>query len=276
MPDAAVKRAAPLEIRVEDLHKSFNGKHVLDGITLDIHRGEIVAIVGESGGGKTVLLKHMMGRLQPDEGKVFVADHEAPDAPLRDLSTLDDEQMDRLRRHWAVVFQKNALYTGTVYDNIALGLQEIKGYDDAEIERRVRESVAAVGLDPDHVPQLEREELSGGMAKRVALARAMALDPALIFYDEPTTGLDPEHADQIHKLIQTVHERESDLEIKRTSVIVTHDTGLLYHLQPRVVMLHEGKIFFDGSTQQFTETDAPPIRPYLELMPIFHGRRRSP
>jgi phospholipid/cholesterol/gamma-HCH transport system ATP-binding protein len=274
--DDAVPHGSPLEIRAEDLHKSFNQKHVLNGISLDIRRGEMIAVVGESGGGKTVLLKHFMGRLQPDAGRVFVADHESPGTPLRDLSTLDDGQMDRLRRHWAVVFQKNALYTGTVYDNIALGLEEIKGYDVAEIARRVREAVAAVGLDPDHVPQLAREELSGGMAKRVALARAMALDPALIFYDEPTTGLDPEHAGQIQQLIRTVHQRKPDPQTDRTTVIVTHDAALLFHLQPRVVMLHGGKVFFDGSTEQFSRSDSPVIRPYLELMPILHGRRGSP
>jgi phospholipid/cholesterol/gamma-HCH transport system ATP-binding protein len=275
MDDAAVTKSPPLEIRAEDLHKSFNDKHVLNGIDLEIHRGEMVAIVGESGGGKTVLLQHLIGRLHPDQGRVLVADHEVPGAPLKDLATLDEVQMDELRRHWAVVFQKNALYTGTVYDNIALGLEEIKGYSDEEIAKRVRDAVGAVGLDPDHVPQLEREELSGGMAKRVALARGIALDPALIFYDEPTTGLDPEHAGQIQQLIQTVHQRKTDLGIPRTSIIVTHDTGLLSRLQPRVVMLHGGTVFFDGPTEKFAQSDSPIIQPYLELMPILHGRSRS-
>jgi phospholipid/cholesterol/gamma-HCH transport system ATP-binding protein len=264
-----------LEILAENVQKSFNEKHVLNGIDLKIERGELVAIVGESGGGKTVLLQHLIGRLHPDEGRVLVADHEVPGAPLKDLATLDEAQMDELRRHWAIVFQKNALYTGTVYDNIALGLEEIKGYDDARIEKSVRDAVEAVGLDPDNVPQLEREELSGGMAKRVALARAIALDPALIFYDEPTTGLDPEHASQIQQLIQRVHDRKTDLGMPRTSVIVTHDTGLLSRLQPRVVMLHSGKVFFDGPTEKFSQSASPIILPYLELMPILHGRDRS-
>ncbi len=264
-----------LEILAENVQKSFNEKHVLNGIDLKIERGELVAIVGESGGGKTVLLQHLIGRLHPDEGRVLVADHEVPGAPLKDLATLDEAQMDELRRHWAIVFQKNALYTGTVYDNIALGLEEIKGYDDARIEKSVRDAVEAVGLDPDNVPQLEREELSGGMAKRVALARAIALDPALIFYDEPTTGLDPEHASQIQQLIQRVHDRKTDLGMPRTSVIVTHDTGLLSRLQPRVVMLHSGKVFFDGPTEKFAQSASPIILPYLELMPILHGRDRS-
>lgn len=272
---AEAANAQSLEILVEDVHKSFNEKHVLNGINLKIERGELVAIVGESGGGKTVLLQHLIGRIHPDKGRVFVADHEVPGAPLKNLATLDEAQMDELRRHWAIVFQKNALYTGTVYDNIALGLEEIKGYNDAQIEKSVRDAVEAVGLDPDHVPHLEREELSGGMAKRVALARAIALDPALIFYDEPTTGLDPEHASQIQQLVQHVHERKTDLGMPRTSVIVTHDTGLLSRLQPRVIMLHSGKVFFDGPTEKFAQSASPIILPYLELMPILHGRHLS-
>ena len=245
---------------------------MLSGVSLDIRRGEMVAIVGASGGGKTVLLKHFIGELQPDNGRVLLADHESPGAPLTDLATLDEAGMDRLRRHWAVVFQKNALYTGTVYDNISLALLEVKGLPEDEVRRRVKESVRDVGLDPEHVPGLQREELSGGMAKRVALAPAMALDPALIFYDEPTTGLDPEHAEQIQKLVGSVHLRKSDLGIPRTTVIVTHDTGLLYHLEPRVIMLHDGKVFFDGTTEAFQQSDSAIIRPYVELMPVLHGR----
>lgn len=119
---------------------------------------------------------------------------------------------------------------------------------------------------------MEREELSGGMAKRVAVTRATALDPALIFYDEPTTGLDPEHAEQIQKLVASVHLRKSDLGIQKTSVIVTHDTALLSRLQPRVIMLHDGKVWFDGSTEAFRGVDSDIVRPYVELMPALHGR----
>lgn len=257
------------------VHKSFGGNHVLRGVGLDVCRGELLAIVGESGGGKTVLLKHMIGRVRPDEGRVWVADHETPGAPLVDLATLDESHMDRLRRHWAVVFQKNALFTGTVYDNIALGLMDVKGMDDEAIGLRVAEVTASVGLDPERVPRMNRDELSGGMAKRVAVARAMALDPVLIFYDEPSTGLDPDHAEQIQDLIRDVHHRVPDMGVARTTVIITHDIGLLYRLRPRVVMLHQGRVEFDGPYEAFATSDSPAIAPYLKLMPSLHERPRS-
>jgi phospholipid/cholesterol/gamma-HCH transport system ATP-binding protein len=274
--DRAESPPKPVEIRVENLHKAFGNNPVLRGVNLEIRQGEMVAIVGASGGGKTVLLKHMIGRLQPDEGKVSLADHESPGSPLTDLSTLDEAAMDRLRRHWAVVFQKNALFTGTVYDNIALGLSDVKGMEDEEIRKRVKEAIQSVGLDPEVVTQQSREELSGGMAKRVAVARALALDPVLIFYDEPTTGLDPERAQQIQDLVGEVHHRKPELGIDRTTVIITHDTGLLYRLRPRVVMLHEGRVMFDGTAEDFEHSTSPEVQPYLSLMPILHGRMRSP
>ena len=269
----ALQTEVPLEIRVEGVRKSFGAIAVLRGVNLDVHRGEMIAIVGESGGGKTVLLRIMIGQIRPDQGRVWLADHELNGAPLVDLSQLSDEQMDSLRRHWAVVFQKNALFTGTVYQNIALGLSEVKGLDAGEIDRRVRSVIASVGLNPDQVLQLDRDNLSGGMAKRVAVARALALDPVLIFYDEPTTGLDPEHAGQIQDLIRDVHQRIPEMGIPRTSVIVTHDIGLLYRLRPRILVLHDGGVNFDGGYDAFVSSDSPVIRPYLELMPALHHRK---
>jgi phospholipid/cholesterol/gamma-HCH transport system ATP-binding protein len=183
--------------------------------------------------------------------------------------------MDRLRRHWAVVFQKNALFTGTVYDNIALPLEDVKGLNDQEIAKRVHDVIKSVGLDPEQVPPLNRESLSGGMAKRVAVARALAMDPLLIFYDEPTTGLDPEHGQRIQDLVMEVHRREPAPGIARTTIIVTHDIGLLYRLHPRVVMLHKGLVHFDGSSTEFQRMDTPPIRPYLDLMPLLHRQERD-
>ena len=266
---------APVEIRMEDVHKAFGHNRVLRGVDLQIRRGELVAVVGASGGGKTVLLKHMVGRLRPDQGRVLVADHEAPGEPLTDLATLDQDGMDRLRRHWAVVFQKNALFTGTVCHNIALGLTDVKGMEEGEAREQAKTVLDSVGLDPDVVLDLARDELSGGMAKRVAVARALALDPLLVFYDEPTTGLDPEHAEQIQDLIRDVHQRPPGFERKarlRTSIVVTHDAGLLYRLRPRVVMLHEGRVFFDGPAERFEASTASAIRPYLALMPLLHRR----
>jgi phospholipid/cholesterol/gamma-HCH transport system ATP-binding protein len=262
----------PAEIQVEGLHKSFDKNHVLRGIDVVINRGDIVAIVGDSGSGKTVLLKHIIGQLQPDEGRVLVADHEAEGAPLKDLSTLDEEQMDHLRIHWAIVFQRNALLTGTVYDNIHLWLQEIKNMEEGDIRKRAHDVLKAVGLEPDKVMELDRSELSGGMAKRVAIARALAMDPLVMFYDEPTPGLDPKHAQLIHELIYSVHHQKPQSGTERTTLIITHDKDLLTRLQPRIVMLHEGKVFFDGTYEAFKQSKSKVIRPYFDLMPILHRR----
>jgi phospholipid/cholesterol/gamma-HCH transport system ATP-binding protein len=275
VPVKTASAAQPIEIQVEDLYKAFGSNQVLKGINLVVRRGEMVAIVGASGGGKTVLLKHMIGRMRPDRGRVRVADHESADSPLIDLAMLNESDMDRLRRHWAVVFQKNALFTGTVQENIALGLLDVKGMQSQEVRDRVRQAIQSVGLDPDQVLQLNREELSGGMAKRVAVARALALDPVLIFYDEPTTGLDPERAQQIQDLVGDVHHRKPELGIERTTIIITHDAGLLYRLKPRVIMLLDGKVGFDGSAEAFESSDSPSIQPYLSLMPLLHERVRS-
>lgn len=262
----------PVETRVEDLHKSFGTNQVLRGINLTICRGEMVAIVGASGGGKSVLLKHLIGILRPDSGRIWMADHETPGSPLVDMACLNEAGMDRLRRHWAVVFQKNALFTGTVYDNVALGLSDVKGLDDGEIRNRTRQVLESVGLNFDEVGPMDRDQLSGGMAKRIAIARALALEPVLMLYDEPTTGLDPARSEQIQDLIRVVHHRASDVGVRRTTVIVTHDTGLLSRLRPRIIMLHEGRVYFDGTTEAFEHTDSPVVRPYLELMPSLHYR----
>jgi phospholipid/cholesterol/gamma-HCH transport system ATP-binding protein len=262
----------PREIQVEDLNKSFDENHVLRGVDVVIHRGEIVAIVGDSGSGKTVLLRHIIGQLQPDRGRVLVADHEAEGAPLRDLSTLDEEQMDHLRIHWAIVFQRNALLSGSVYDNMYVWLLELKNMDEGAIRQRAHDVLEAVGLKPEEVLKLDRSELSGGMAKRVAIARALAMDPLVMFYDEPTPGLDPKHAQLIHELIYSVHHQKPDSGSERTTLIITHDKDLLTRLQPRIVMLHDGRVFFDGTYEAFKQSKSKVIRPYFDLMPILHRR----
>jgi len=279
MNPQAVTTASPArrftEILVQDVHKSFGKNHVLRGINLEIGSGEMVAIVGGSGSGKTVLLRHLLGDFKPDRGHIRIADHESPGSPLVDLSTLDDEGMDRLRRHWAVVFQGNALFPGTVFENIALVLREVKGFSEAEIRAKAEEVVKAVGLDVTRVLDIDRRDLSGGMAKRVGIARALALDPLLIFYDEPTSGLDPNLAHQIQDLIAEAHLRNRD-GTPSTTVMITHDKELLYRLSPRVVMLHGGVVAFDGPYDAFRQADSPIVRPYLELMPGLHQRTRGP
>jgi phospholipid/cholesterol/gamma-HCH transport system ATP-binding protein len=266
------------EIRVERVHKAFGSHPVLRGVDLVVRRGEMVAIVGGSGSGKTVLLQHMIGHLHPDRGRVLVADHETPGSPLRDLAELSESDMDRIRRHWAVVFQRNALLTGTVRENLSLWLREIHGLSDAEILPRARHVLEQVGLDPDLVMDLDRAALSGGMAKRVAIARALILEPVLILYDEPTSGLDPHFASTVHELIAATHARVCTLPdgsgAPLTSVIITHDTRLLERLRPRVVMLSDGVIGFDGDYESFVASDAPEIRPYLDQMGMLHTRSK--
>jgi phospholipid/cholesterol/gamma-HCH transport system ATP-binding protein len=272
---AVPSNASTVEVQIEALHKSFNGRPVLKGIDLTINRGEIVALVGGSGSGKTVLMRHIVGHFRPDRGRVLVADHESPGSPLVDLHTLDEEGLDRLRSHWAIVFQHNALFGGTVFDNVALALREVKGMSEPEIDAVVRKVVKAVGLDVDKVLTMDRDELSGGMAKRVAVARALALAPLLLLYDEPTTGLDPHLAEQIQDLIHRNHEQAHEKGGRRTTLVITHDKDLLFRLKPRVVMLDKGRVFFDGSYPDFQKSDAPEIRPYLERMDLLHRRTIS-
>jgi phospholipid/cholesterol/gamma-HCH transport system ATP-binding protein len=261
-----------VEIRAEGISKSFGRRRVLRGICVEVRRGEIVAVVGASGSGKTVMLDILTGLLKPDQGRVLVADHSRPGLPLVDLGQLDWQGLDDVRLHWAVVFQRNALFTGTVYDNVALWLREHTDLSEERVRQRVRESLRAAALDVDDVVGKSRDELSGGMAKRVAIARAIAVEPAVIFYDEPTTGLDPVISAAIHELIYSTHHRPMADGSSRTTMIVTHDKDLLRRLEPRVVMLHEGGIVFDGTYFQFLESDVEPAVEYLRTMPVLQGR----
>lgn len=294
-PPAATPRAGRrhVEIRVEHLSRSFGDHVVLDDISFEILAGDILAIVGGSGCGKTVLLDHLTGLLPALQGKVLVADHDAPtdhgDPPLVDLSELDPEELDRIRLHWSVVFQHNALFGGTVFDNIALWLREHTSLTEDGIAARVRSSLSAVALDPDDVMPKERDALSGGMAKRVAIARALATNPMVIFYDEPTTGLDPMVSAHVHELVWNTHnrppsewdeteemgrstERVVEEGVLRTSIFVTHDRELLRRLRPRVLMLDQGKVCFDGPYDEFVSTTNPQAQMYHRAMPVLHAR----
>ncbi|MBY0311473.1 MAG: ATP-binding cassette domain-containing protein [Phycisphaerales bacterium] len=286
----------PIEIRAEQLGKSFGDHVVLSEIDLTIHSGEIVCIVGASGSGKTVLLDTLVGLIAPDSGRVLAADHNADsDAdgqpPLRDLTTITERELDLVRLHWAVVFQRNALFSGTVRENLALWLREHTKLDQAEIDRRARASLEAVALDVADVLDKDRDELSGGMAKRVAIARAIACDPLVMFYDEPTTGLDPMVGSAMHDLIWRTHVAPPPAQgegfafrdlgfvrprrtpsAKRTTIIVTHDRDLLRRLRPRVIMLHESRVCYDGPYARFGEPDCPPAQAYLQFMPVLHER----
>jgi phospholipid/cholesterol/gamma-HCH transport system ATP-binding protein len=268
---------ATVEISVEGLNKAFGEHQVLSGVDLSVQRGELLAIVGGSGCGKTVLLNHILGRLDPDAGRVRVADHDLADAPLVDLTELETVETDRLHTHWGMVFQKNALFSGTVLDNIGLWLSEVRGLAEPEIVEIARRVLAAVDLpDTEDFMETDVNDLSGGMAKRLAVARALAMDPEVLFYDEPTTGLDPTTSSTIHDLIARTHDTPTRSGNPRTTLIVTHDKDLLKRLQPRTVMLHEGQVFFDGPFRDFEASSSPIIRPYFDLMPVLHGRALDP
>ncbi len=272
VPDAT---AQPIEIQARAINKAFGEHVVLREVNLDVRRGEIVALVGASGSGKTVLLDILTGLIPADSGRICLADHDRPGAPLVELGTLDEDALDGIRMHWAVVFQRNALFSGSVFDNIALWFREHTEMSEEDIAARVRESLRAAALDVDDVIGKSRDELSGGMAKRVAIARAIAVDPAVIFYDEPTTGLDPVLGGQIHELIYGLHHRPvrgTASGRQRTSIIVTHDKDLLRRVRPRVVMLHQAGVVFDGPYDSFTRSDSPPAQEYLRAMPVLHGR----
>jgi len=270
------------EIVAAGIHKSYSGKEVLKGVSATIRRGEITAIVGHSGSGKTVFLDHLTGLQSPDEGSIKVVHHGRKGLPMVDLVGIDPDVLDEVRLFWAIVFQHNALFTGTVYDNIALWLREHTELPERKIRGRVRDALEAVKLEVDDVVEKERDALSGGMAKRVAIARAIAMDPAVIFYDEPTTGLDPVVGGHVHELIWNVHHRpiaslggDGKLGgggLKRTSIVITHDKDLLRRISPRIIMLDEGRVIFDGPYERFRHADVPAARKYLETMPVLHAR----
>ena len=239
-------------IRFEDLTKSFDGKPVLAGLSLTVQDRETVVIIGYSGTGKSVALKHVVGLLHPDAGDVIVDD--------RAVSTLDRDGLTALRREIGFVFQFAALFDSmTVFDNVALGLRKRELTDD-ELAGRVREALALVDLTgtDDRYPA----ELSGGMRKRVGIARAIALRPRYILYDEPTTGLDPVTAAVIDQLMVRTREH-----LGVTGIVVTHDMRSAYTVGDRIAMLYEGKIRQVGTVAQIQETDDPVVRQFIEGRP---------
>ncbi len=218
-------------IRFEEIKKSFGKQSVLRGINLGIYQGESLVIIGRSGCGKSVLLKNLIGLFKPDSGRIFVDG--------RDVVPMNEKEMVSVRQKIGIVFQGGALFDSfTVEENVAFPLLEEKkknGYTDAEIAERVTEVLDAVELHNQHNKM--PSELSGGMKKRVALARAIIRKPEVIVYDEPTTGLDPIMTDSINKLINRMREKYGI-----TSIVVTHDMKTVFSCADRVAMIHEGKI----------------------------------
>ena len=237
-------------IEVRDLTKSFGAQLVLDSIAFKIENGESVAIIGRSGSGKSVLLKHLIGLLQPDAGEVLI-DGE-------NIVPMNERQLLRLRRKFGMLFQGAALFDSmTVAENVAFGLRRHEHLTEAEIGRRVAGALEMVDLPgtEDKKPA----ELSGGMRKRVGLARAIIYEPQIVLYDEPTTGLDPIVSDSIDQLMVRVRD-----QLKVTTVVVTHDMRTARRIGQRVLMLHDKKIYASGTADEIFASQDPVVRQFID------------
>lgn len=237
-------------IQVRELHKSFGSNQVLDGVTFDIKKGESVVIIGRSGGGKSVLLKHLIGLLNPDAGKVLI-DGE-------DIAWMNERELLRVRRRFGMLFQSAALFDSmTVEENVAFALRRDRSLSPEAVARKV-ESV----LDMVELPGIQGKtpaELSGGMKKRVGLARAIIYEPEIVLYDEPTTGLDPVVSDSIDKLILRVRDR-----LRATTVVVTHDMRSARRIGQRILMLHKSKLYAEGTAEEIFNSRDPIVKNFVE------------
>jgi phospholipid/cholesterol/gamma-HCH transport system ATP-binding protein len=243
-------------IHIEDLHKAFGSLQVLRGADLDIAKGESMVVIGGSGTGKSVLIKHIIGLLRPDAGKVEVDGHV--------VAELKRPELGAMRRRMGMLFQYAALFDSmNVEANVSFSLRQHTKMSEAEIADRVEEVLGMVGLSG--VQKKWPAELSGGMKKRAGLARAIALGPEIILYDEPTTGLDPILADQINELIIDLRER-----LNVTSVTITHDMISAYKIGDRIAMLYEGRIEEVGTPEEIQESDNPVVQQFI------HGRAVGP
>lgn len=236
-------------IEVRQLHRWFRGNHVLRGLDLKIREGTATAIVGSSGAGKSVLLKHMIGLAKPDSGSIFVFGEE--------LTGKTGAALEAIQRRFAMVFQGSALLNSlTVGQNVGLGLTEERRLSRKQVDDIVREKLALVGLGGKE-SQLPGE-LSGGMKKRVGIARALAMDPDIILFDEPTTGLDPVMAERIDTLITDLKNK-----LRKTTVIVTHDMDSAFKTSDHIAMIYEGKIIEQGSPEEFWRSTNPAVEQFI-------------
>ena len=240
-------------IQIRDLHKSFGDHKVLDGITLDVERGTTYVVLGGSGSGKTVLMKHVIGLLKPDSGTVFVDGIEIP--------RLEGRALTEARRMFGMVFQGAALFDSmTVYENVAFPLHEReRSIKTAELRRRVVEKLKVVDLDEDVLTKFPAE-LSGGMRKRVALARAVVHDPKVVLYDEPTTGLDPITTAYVDDMILSAKQR-----LGVTSMVISHDIASAFKVADKMAVLYDGHLAAHGTPEEVRRSDHPYVQHYLSM-----------
>ena len=240
-------------IKVEGLRKSFRGQQVLRGVDLEVPTGSITVIIGRSGGGKSVFLKHLIGLLRPDTGRIEVAGV--------DLSRLSGRALDEVRKRYGVVFQGGALFDSmTCRENVAFPLREKLSLPAPEIDKRVDTALGRVGLAG--IGTKYPEEVSGGMRKRVAMARALVTEPEIVFFDEPTTGLDPMLVNAIHRLIRELHRAS-----RFTAVIVSHEIPEIFEIADRVGMLHEGRIVEIGPPEVIQNSKNPIVQQFIRGEP---------
>lgn len=237
-------------IRIKGLWKSFGDNKVLKGLNLDIETGETIVVIGQSGCGKSVLMKTIVGLLIPDDGEI-----EIENVSLKNISR---KKLLEIRKKIGMVFQSSALFDSfSVWENVGLGLIEHSKMSQDEIMRIAREKLKLVGLS--NVEDMYPAELSGGMKKRVGIARAIAMNPQFVLYDEPTTGLDPIIADRINNLIIELQKK-----LNITTVAVTHDIISAYKIADRIAMLYDGEIIFDGTPKEVQNTDNPYVQQFIK------------
>ena len=243
-------------IKITDLKKSFNSKKVLDGVNLDIEKGKITVIIGRSGEGKSVLIKHIIGLLKPDSGQILLDG--------QDITKMTERELNEVRRRFGMLFQGAALFDSlTVGENVSFPLREHAGMPEADLKEVIKEKLRLVGLK--NVENMMPADLSGGMKKRVGLARAVAMDPEIVLFDEPTTGLDPIMSDNVATLIL-----DTQRDLKTTYIVITHDISLTYKIADKVAMLHEGKIVEQGDVEYVKSSVNPILRQFVE------GRAEGP
>lgn len=237
------------KIDITNLHKSFEDKNVLRGLNLSVNEGEILCVIGKSGTGKSVILKHLVGIFEPDEGCIAVDG-------IR-MTGADSKAKREIVSKYGILFQGSALFDSmNIYDNVAFGLRR-KGIGEEEVKKTVEESLTQVGLTG--VEDKNPSELSGGMQKRAALARSISVRPEIMLYDEPTTGVDPITAGVVDRLILKMRDTYGI-----TSVVVTHDMISAYRISDRIAMLYEGEIIFTGTADEISETDNPFVQQFIK------------
>jgi phospholipid/cholesterol/gamma-HCH transport system ATP-binding protein len=251
-----IDKDSTIKIRVANLYKSFGESQVLQGVDLEVHQGESMVVIGGSGSGKTVLIKCIIGLMQPDEGKIYVDGLE--------ISHLNEKRMNEVRKKFGMLFQWGALFDSmTVWENVGFGLRHQTHLKEEDIRKIASEKLALVGLR--NVEDLMPSELSGGMRKRVSLARAIAIEPEILLYDEPTTGIDPIMADAINDLIVEMREK---LDV--TSIAITHDMKSAYKIGDRIAMLYQGKIIEVGTPEKIKNSSNSIVQQFIE------GRSEGP